>query len=179
MFFSLLRLVFIIYCQKQKQKITKEKKRKKKKKERGGATGRSCPGNQKKKILIIIGNVQTRRKKKKKKKRRNRHSTVSTDQTKKKKEKKEATDWISPCASTHGYFHHLPIKFFSLSFLLILKRKYFVGSREKTPGPYQFFFLSSPNQTLAKKVFIFIFFPKFFFPFSFQSFQLVKFLIVE
>ena len=137
MFFSLLRLVFIIYCQKQKQKITKEKKR------------------------------------------RNRHSTVSTDQTKKKKEKKEATDWTSPCASTHGYFHHLPIKFLSLSFLLILKRKYFVGSREKTPGPYQFFFLSSPNQTLAKKVFIFIFFPKFFFPFSFQSFQLVKFLIVE
>ena len=85
---------------------------------------------------------------------------------------------VLPCR-THGYFHHLPIKFLSLSFLLILKRKNFVGSREKTPGPYQFFFLSSPNQTLAKKVFIFIFFPKFFFPFSFQSFQLVKFLIVE
>ena len=134
---------------KTKTKNHKRKKKKKKKKERRGATGRSCPGNQKKKIIIIIIANRQRPNQKEKNNNNNKEEGIGIVQylqtkPKRKKEKKEATDWTSPCTSTHGYFHHLTIKFLLLSFLPILKRKYFVGLREKTSGPYQFFFSPLP-----------------------------------
>ena len=87
-----------------------------------------------------------------------------TDQTKKKKkkerkeEKRRATDWTSPCASAHGHFCHLPIKFLPLNFLSILERKHFGGPKEKTLGLYQFFFFPSlPLTKHSPKKFSFLF----------------------
>ena len=63
--------------------------------------------------------------------------------------------------ATEGIFVHLTNYTLSLSFLLILGRKYFGGPGKKTPKSHYIFFSSPPpNQTPSKK-FSLIFFSSF------------------
>ena len=71
-------------------------------------------------------------------------------------------NWTSLCALAHGYFCHLTIKLFSLSFLSILRRNYFGRPEEKIFRPYQFFFPPLPLTKHPPKKFSFLFFLKFF-----------------
>ena len=82
----------------------------------------------------------------------------------KKKKKKRATEWTSPCASSHEHFCHLSIKFLPLGFLSILEREHFGGPGEKTPGPHQFFPLPSLQPNIHQKSFYSYFLFKIFHP---------------
>ena len=62
-----------------------------------------------------------------------------------------------------GIFVQIRCPISPFNFLSILERTLFGGPREKTPRPTIYFPSSLSNQTHSKKVFIPIFFPKFFF----------------
>ena len=79
-------------------------------------------------------------------------------------------NWTSLCALAHGYFCHLTIKLFSLSFLSILRRNYFDRPEEKIFRPYQFFFPPLPLTKHPPKKFSFLFFLKFSFLFFLKIF---------
>ena len=99
---------------------------------------------QKKKKL----HVQKKKKKSKKKK----EEKKPTGPNKSKQAKKKPTRW-RPEVNSKGIFGSSFHEFFSLTFLFILKRKFFCKFREKTLGLHHlFFFLPTQPNTFQKKI---------------------------
>ena len=123
-------------------------------------------------LLGKKNHIKRKNKNKKIKKERKREKKKRVMKLALKKKKKRATEWTSPCASSHEHFCHLSIKFLPLGFLSILEREHFGGPGEKTPGPHQFFSLPSLQPNIHQKSFYSYFLFKIFHPPYFTSKQI-------
>ena len=175
MFFSLLRLVFIIYCQKQKQKSQKKKKERKKRSNWTKLPRKSKEENN--------NNNRQRLNQKEKKNNNNKEEGIGIvhyrpNQKEKKKRKRQRIGQVH--VQVHMGIFIIYLSNFSYSvFFLFWRENILLGPSVFSLDPTNFFLSPPPTKHLPKK---------FSFPFSFQnfpshflfkSFQLVKFLIVE
>ena len=95
----------------------------------------------------------------------------SITERQKSKGKKKDANWLKtkPVCKLHmGIFIHSSHEHFPLSFLTIVGKKHFSGSREKTFKPYQFFFSHLPLTKHLPKIFS-LHFSLFHCPFSLKS----------
>ena len=169
MFFSLLRLVFIIYCQKQKQKITKKKKKKRsnwtklprKLKEENNNNNRQRPNqkeknNNKEEGIGIVQYLQTEPK------------------SKKKKQKKRDNGLDKPMSKYTWVFSSFIYQISPTQFSFYFEEKIFCWVQGENTWTLPIFFSPLPQPNTYQKSFHSHFLFKIFLPIFFSKFSIGK-----